>query len=74
MGSQLGKRTGLSATVDACPPSRYAPLANFTPTPASASRGIDCNEEVVILQRRLRPLDGMEAIAGDVIGQRLHVK
>ena len=36
--------------------------------------GMDCNEEVVILERRLRPLDGMEAIAADVIGQRLHVK
>jgi Zn2+/Cd2+-exporting ATPase len=36
--------------------------------------GMDCNEEVVILERRLRPLDGMEAIAADLIGQRLHVK
>jgi len=36
--------------------------------------GMDCNEEVVILERRLKPLDGIEAIAADVIGQRLHVK
>src|SRR5688572_32694865 len=36
--------------------------------------GMDCNEEVVILERRLKPLVGMEAIAADVIGQRLHVK
>jgi Cd2+/Zn2+-exporting ATPase len=36
--------------------------------------GMDCNEEVVILERRLKPLDGMEAVAADVIGQRLHVK
>ena len=36
--------------------------------------GMDCNEEVVILERRLKPLDGMEAIAADVIGQRLHIK
>jgi Cd2+/Zn2+-exporting ATPase len=36
--------------------------------------GMDCNEEVVILERRLKPLAGMEAIAADVIGQRLHVK
>jgi Cd2+/Zn2+-exporting ATPase len=36
--------------------------------------GMDCNEEVVILERRLKPLDGMEAIAADLIGQRLHVK
>ena len=35
---------------------------------------MDCNEEVVILERRLRPLDGMEAIAADIIGQRLRVK
>lgn len=36
--------------------------------------GLDCHEEVVILERRLRPLAGVEAIAADVIGQRLHVK
>ena len=36
--------------------------------------GMDCNEEVAILERRHRPLDGMEAIAADLIGQRLHVK
>ena len=27
--------------------------------------GMDCNEEVVILERRLKPLDGMEAIAAE---------
>jgi copper chaperone CopZ len=36
--------------------------------------GMDCNEEVVILERRLRPIQGVEAISADVIGQRLHVK
>ena len=36
--------------------------------------GMDCSEEVVILERRLKPLDGLEALAADVIGQRLHVK
>src|SRR5918994_7193931 len=36
--------------------------------------GMDCNEEVVILQRRLKPLKGVESIAADVMGQRLHVK
>ena len=36
--------------------------------------GMDCNEEVVILERRLRPLTGMEAVSADLIGQRLHVK
>src|SRR5215208_4729610 len=36
--------------------------------------GMDCHEEVVILERRLKPLAGMEAVAADVIGQRLHVK
>jgi Cd2+/Zn2+-exporting ATPase len=34
---------------------------------------MDCNEEVVILERRLRPLDGMEALSADLVGQRLHV-
>ena len=36
--------------------------------------GMDCSEEVVILERRLRPIRGVEAISADVIGQRLHVK
>jgi Cd2+/Zn2+-exporting ATPase len=36
--------------------------------------GMDCHEEVVILERRLKPLTGMEAVAADVMGQRLHVK
>ena len=36
--------------------------------------GMDCNEEVVILERRLKPLVGLEALAADLIGQRLHVK
>jgi Cd2+/Zn2+-exporting ATPase len=36
--------------------------------------GMDCNEEVVILERRLKPIAGVEAVAADVVGQRLHVK
>jgi Cd2+/Zn2+-exporting ATPase len=36
--------------------------------------GMDCHEEVVILERRLKPLRGVEALAADVMGQRLHVK
>jgi Zn2+/Cd2+-exporting ATPase len=36
--------------------------------------GMDCTEEVVILERRLKPLAGIEAVSADVIGQRLHVK
>jgi Cd2+/Zn2+-exporting ATPase len=36
--------------------------------------GLCCGEEAAILQRRLRPLSGMEDVAADVVGQRLHVK
>lgn len=36
--------------------------------------GMDCNEEVTILERRLKPLVGLEALSADLIGQRLHVK
>ena len=36
--------------------------------------GMDCTEEVVILERRLQPLTGLEAISADLVGQRLHVK
>src|SRR4029450_6681197 len=35
--------------------------------------GMDCNEEVVILERRLRPLAGMEALSADLVGPRLPV-
>src|SRR5688500_2163802 len=35
--------------------------------------GLDCNDEVVILERRLKPMPGVEAIAADVVGQRLRV-
>jgi Cd2+/Zn2+-exporting ATPase len=36
--------------------------------------GMDCQEEVVILERRLSPLGGIEAVSADLMGQRLHVK
>jgi Cd2+/Zn2+-exporting ATPase len=36
--------------------------------------GMDCHEEVVILERRLKPLAGLESMSADVIGQRLHVQ
>jgi Zn2+/Cd2+-exporting ATPase len=36
--------------------------------------GMDCSEEVVILERRLKPIRGVESIAADLMGQRLHVK
>jgi len=36
--------------------------------------GMDCSEEVVILERRLKPLEGLESVSADLLGQRLHVK
>ena len=36
--------------------------------------GMDCHEEVLILERRLKPLTGLEAISADLLGQWLHVK
>ena len=30
--------------------------------------GMDSNEEVVILERRLKPLPGLEAVSADVVG------
>jgi Cd2+/Zn2+-exporting ATPase len=35
--------------------------------------GMCCAEEVSILERRLRPLAGMDSIAADIVGQKLHV-
>jgi Zn2+/Cd2+-exporting ATPase len=36
--------------------------------------GLCCAEEAKILERRLRPLSGIEDLSADVVGQRLHVK
>jgi Cd2+/Zn2+-exporting ATPase len=36
--------------------------------------GMCCGEEAKILERRLRPLEGVEELSADVVGQRLHVK
>jgi Zn2+/Cd2+-exporting ATPase len=36
--------------------------------------GMDCREEVAMLERRFRNVAGLEDFVADVIGQRLHVK
>jgi Zn2+/Cd2+-exporting ATPase len=36
--------------------------------------GMDCHEEVAILERRLKRLSGLEALDADVMGQRLRIK
>ena len=36
--------------------------------------GMDCHEEVAILERNLKKLTGLEALDADVMGQRLRVK
>jgi Zn2+/Cd2+-exporting ATPase len=36
--------------------------------------GMDCHEEVAILERRLSRLNGLEALDADVLGQRLRIK
>jgi Cd2+/Zn2+-exporting ATPase len=36
--------------------------------------GMDCHEEVAILERRLTKLTGLEALDADVVGQRLKIK
>jgi Cd2+/Zn2+-exporting ATPase len=36
--------------------------------------GMDCREEVAMLERRFKNLAGLEAFSADLIGQRLHVK
>ena len=36
--------------------------------------GMDCHEEVAILERRLTRLAGLEALDADVVGQRLRIK
>ena len=36
--------------------------------------GMDCHEEVAILERRLKTLSGLEALHADILGQRLNIK
>ena len=36
--------------------------------------GMDCSEEVIVLERRLTPLAGLEAVSADLLRQQLHVK
>jgi Cd2+/Zn2+-exporting ATPase len=36
--------------------------------------GMDCREEVVMIERRFKNLKGLEDFSADLIGQRLHVK
>src|SRR3982751_7040058 len=36
--------------------------------------GMDCREEVAMIERRFKHLKGLEAFSADLIGQRLHVK
>ena len=36
--------------------------------------GMDCREEVTMLERRFKNLPGLEDFSADLIGQRLHVK
>jgi Cd2+/Zn2+-exporting ATPase len=36
--------------------------------------GMDCHEEVTILERRLSRLSGLEALDADLVGQRLRIK
>src|SRR5436309_11388659 len=36
--------------------------------------GMDCRDEVAMLERRFRNLAGLEDFSADLMGQRLHVK
>jgi len=61
-------RPGASATKVTCATCELHAEAVFR------VEGMDCHEEVVILERRLKPLTGVEAMTADVIGQRLHIQ
>ena len=36
--------------------------------------GMDCREEVALIERRFKHLPGLEDFSPDLVGQRLHVK
>ena len=37
-------------------------------------QGMDCRDEVALIERRFKQLSGLEDFTADVVGQRLHVK
>jgi len=57
----------MSARAPACPVCQVHAESVFR------IEGMDCHEEVAILERRLKHLSGLEALSADVIGQRLRV-
>ena len=59
---------------DSSPPPQACSTCELHAEAVFRVEGMDCQEEVVILERRLMPLGGIEAVSADLIGQRLHVK
>ena len=55
------------------PPPVTCPTCELHAEAVFRVEGMDCHEEVVILERRLKALKGLEGVSADLIGQRLHV-
>jgi Cd2+/Zn2+-exporting ATPase len=55
------------ATITACPACELHAESVFK------IEGMDCHEEVAVLERRLKRLPGLERLSADVMGQRLRV-
>jgi Zn2+/Cd2+-exporting ATPase len=57
-----------SKTLSTCPVCELHAESTFT------IEGMDCHEEVAVLEHRLKRLAGLEALDADVLGQRLRIK
>ena len=55
-------------------PSHQCPICEVHAESIFRIEGMDCHEEVAILERRLHRLPGIEDMAADLVGQRLRVK
>jgi len=53
---------------------RTCPVCELHAESVFKIEGMDCHEEVTILEHRLKRLTGLEALDADVVGQRLSVK
>ena len=57
----------MKAPVPACP------ICEIHAESVFRVEGMDCHEEVAILERRLKPLQGLESMSADVVGGTLRV-
>jgi Zn2+/Cd2+-exporting ATPase len=69
-----GESPSLSARADRRTAAPLCPVCEVHAESVFKIDGMDCREEVRILERHLKPLPGVEDVSADVMSQRMHVK